>query len=126
MRISNFFARPTISKEYFLSIEATWPDAWGSKDYALTKPFGLAIVSSVFRAAKHRVDLRAGRQCTAENFEEEMTFLKTAQIGPFGQEADIGIPLTWESGPLGPLSNAAGRALIGKQLIDHLHRADEE
>ncbi len=115
-----------IIKEYFRGVAATWPDAWGSKSHALTKPFGLEVMCSVFRAAKHRVDLNAGRQYTAENFERQLAVLRHAQIEPFGQEADIAIVLTWESGPLGPLSNAAGRGLIGKQLIDTLQRADDE
>ena len=115
-----------ILKEYFRGVASTWPEAWGSPSHSLTKPFGLEVMCSVFRAVKHRVDLNAGRQYTADNFERQLQPLKDVQIEPFGDQADIGIALTWEAGPLGPLSNAAGRALIGKQLVDQLQRADDE
>lgn len=113
----------TILKEYFAGIRDTWPAAWGNtKEYALSKPFGLEIVAGMFRAVKHRVDLNAGRQYTREHFRDQLAVLKTAELKPF---AGFSIPLTWESGPLGPLSNAAGRSLIIKQLVDTLQAADD-
>jgi DGQHR domain-containing protein len=114
-----------IFKEYFSGIEATWPDAWGKPKHALTKPFGLEIMCSAFRAAKTRVDLNAGKQYTAANFAEQLEVLKGLEIVIPGTAEQHGIPLTWESGPLGPLSNAAGRTLVSRQIIDRLHSADE-
>lgn len=115
-----------ILKEYFKGIQQTWPAAWGDSKHALTKPFGLEVMCSVFPAAKHRVDLNCGRQYTKDNFAAQLAPLTTMQITIPGAGTDTGIPLTWESGPLGPLSNSAGRALIGRQMRDHLHGADEE
>lgn len=115
----------SILKEYFGGIEDTWPEAWGNtKSYALSKPFGLEVVSGIFRAVKHRVDLNAGKQYTRENFRGQLAVLKDAELKPFAK-SDVAIPLTWESGPMGPLSNASGRSLIIKQLIDALQAADE-
>ncbi len=117
----------TIFKQYFRGVSETWPAAWGDrKGHALTKPFGLEVVSGIFRAAKHRVDLNAGKQYTADNFRDQLAVLQDAKIEPFGKSADMSIPLTWEAGPMGPLSNASGRSLIIKQLIDTLQRADDD
>lgn len=116
-----------ILKEYFKGVQATWPEAWGNnKTHALTKPFGLELTAGVFAAVKHRVDLNFGRLYTAENFKQALSPLKTMKIQIPGAGATAAIPLTWESGHLGPLSNASGRALIRRQIIDHLHAADEE
>lgn len=117
----------TIFKEYFAGIQETWPEAWGNtKSYALSKPFGLEIVAGIFRAVKHRVDLNAGRQYTREAFRAQLDVLKSAELKPFANAEDLSIPLTWESGPMGPLSNAAGRSLIIKQLVDVLQAADDD
>ena len=61
-----------ILKEYFKGVAATWPDAWGDRKHALIKPFGIEVMCSVFPAAKHRVDLNAGRQYTRENFAAQL------------------------------------------------------
>lgn len=115
-----------IFKEYFLGIQATWPDAWGKQKHALTKPFGLEVMCAAFRAAKTRVDLNAGRQYTAGNFAAQLEVLKSLEISIPGTGEEQGIPLTWESGPLGPLSNAAGRTLVSRQIVDCLQSADED
>lgn len=114
-----------IFKEYFAGIAQTWPDAWGKQKHALTKPFGFEIMCAAFRAAKTRVDLNAGKQYTADNFAEQLAVLKDLAITIPGTGEDHGIQLSWESGPLGPLSNAAGRTLISRQIADCLYRADE-
>jgi DGQHR domain-containing protein len=115
-----------ILKEYFKGAEALWPDAWGNnKKYALTKPFGLEIMASIFRDVKHRVDLNQGRIYTADSFRRALEPLSAMAIQIPGAGAGASIPLSWESGNLGPLSNAAGRALIRKQMIDVLTAADE-
>lgn len=115
-----------VFKEYFKAVKATWPAAWGNtKEFALTKPFGLEIICGIFRAAKHRVDLNAGRQYTQANFAEQLAVLKGAELRPFAT-ADVSMPLTWEVGPMGPLSNASGRSLIIKQLVDTLQAEDDE
>lgn len=114
----------TIFKRYFEGIERTWPEAWGQSKHALTKPFGLEIMCAAFRAAKGRVDLNAGRQYTAENFADQLAVLKGIEIEIPGANG-LGIPLTWESGPLGALSNAAGRTLVSRQIVDCLQAADE-
>lgn len=113
-----------IFKEYFRGIQATWPEAWGKQKHALTKPFGIEIMCAAFRAAKMRVDLNAGKQYTADNFAAQLKVLKGIEISIPGTEGQ-GIPLTWESGPLGPLSNAAGRTLVSRQIVDCLQKADE-
>jgi DGQHR domain-containing protein len=115
-----------IFKEYFKGVEKTWPSAWGDKGHALTKPFGIEIMCAAFRAAKYRVDLNAGRQYTASNFAQQIEVLRDMEITIPGTGDGGGIPLTWESGPLGPLSNAAGRTLISRQIIDTLQSADDE
>lgn len=116
-----------ILKEYFKGVEGTWPEAWGhNKTHALTKPFGLELMSGVFGAVKQRVDLNFGRQYTSDNFKQALEPLKTMNIQIPGAGAGAAIPLTWESGHLGPLSNASGRALIRRQIVDNLHAADEE
>jgi DGQHR domain-containing protein len=115
-----------IFKEYFRGVESTWPEAWGNrKDYALCKPFGLEVIAGIFRAVKHRVDLNGGRQYTGDNFRDQLLVLTTAEIKPFGGVDNISIPLTWEVGPMGPLSNASGRSLIIRQLVHTLQEADE-
>lgn len=114
-----------IFKEYFSGIRATWPDAWGKPKHALTKPFGIEIMCAAFRAAKTRVDLNAGKQYTAGNFATQLAVLKGLEISIPGTGEQQGIPLTWESGPLGPLSNAAGRTLVSRQIVDCLQTADE-
>lgn len=81
---------------------------------------------AAFRAAKYRVDLNAGRQYTADHFADQLEVLRDMEITIPGTGDSGGIPLTWESGPLGPLSNAAGRTLISRQIVDVLQRADEE
>lgn len=113
-----------IFKEYFRGIEKTWPKAWGKQKHSLNKPFGIEIMCAAFRAAKTRVDLNAGKQYTAENFASQLEVLKGLEISIPGTEGQ-GIPLTWEAGPLGPLSNAAGRTLVSRQIIDCLQKADE-
>jgi DGQHR domain-containing protein len=115
-----------VFKEYFKGIAMTWPNAWGDKRHALTKPFGIEVMCASFRAAKVRVDLNAGKQYTAEHFADQLRVLTDMEIMVPGIGEGGGIPLTWESGPLGPLSNAAGRALISRQIIDRLQRADED
>lgn len=114
----------TIFKRYFAGIALIWPEAWGDPKHALTKPFGIEIMCAAFRAAKARVDLNAGRQYTAENFADQLKVLRGIEIDIPGTDGQ-GIPLTWESGPLGPLSNAAGRTLVSRQIIDRLQAADE-
>jgi DGQHR domain-containing protein len=114
-----------ILKEYFKGIRATWPSAWGDAKHALTKPFGLEVMCAVFPAAKYRVDLNCGRQYTETNFADQLEPLRTMQISIPGTGDDAGLPLTWESGPLGPLSNSAGRSLIGRQIKDRLQESDE-
>lgn len=74
----------------------------------LTKPFGIEVMCAVFRAAKVRVDLNAGRQYSSEHFGEQLRVLADMEIMVPGIQQTSGVPLTWESGPLGPLSNAAG------------------
>src|SRR5207249_4244591 len=115
-----------VLKEYFKGIALTWPNAWGDKGHALIKPFGIEVMCASFRAAKFRVDLNAGRQYTADHFADQLRVLTDMQIMVPGIGEGSGIPLTWESGPLGPLSNAAGRALISRQIVDRLQQADEE
>jgi DGQHR domain-containing protein len=114
-----------IFKEYFKGVAKTWPEAWGDKNHALTKPFGIEIMSAAFRAAKYRVDLNTGRQYTADNFAGQLAVLRDMEIVVPGTGDSGGIPLSWESGPLGPLSNAAGRTLVSRQIIDCLQAADE-
>jgi hypothetical protein len=80
---------------------------------------------AAFRAAKVRVDLNAGRQYTADKFAEQLRVLTDMEIMVPGIDQASGIPLTWESGLLGPFSNAAGRALISRQIVDRLQQADE-
>jgi DGQHR domain-containing protein len=114
-----------IFKEFFKAIQGTWPTAWGDQKHALTKPFGIEVMCGVFPAVKTRVDLNNGRQYTAETFAKALEPLKTMGIKVPGAGDDAAIPLTWASGPLGPLSNAAGRALIIRQMRDRLVAADE-
>jgi DGQHR domain-containing protein len=114
-----------IFKEYFRGIEQTWPNAWGQPKHWLSKPFGLEIMCAAFRGAKSRVDLNAGKQYTADNFAEQIAVLKDLVITIPGTGEGQGIPLTWEAGPLGPLSNSAGRTLIIRQIVDCLQKADE-
>jgi hypothetical protein len=115
-----------IFKEYFKAIRDTWPEAWGDPKHALTKPFGIEVMSAVFAAIKQRVDLNDGRQYTATNFAKGLAPLKSMRVKIPGAGDDAGIPLTWASGPLGPLSNAAGRSLISRQMRDCLIAADED
>ena len=112
-----------IIKEYLKGVKAVWPEAWGNnKDYTLTKSIGMSIILGIFGLVKHRVDLNAGKQYIAQNFKEQLEVLNGAEIEIPGGS----IPLTWESGPFGTLSNAAGRAYLTKQLKNLLTIADEE
>jgi hypothetical protein len=115
-----------IFKEYFGGIAEIWPDAWGNRKYALTKPFGIEIMCAAFRGAKARVDLNAGKQYTREQFAQQLSVLVDMEIHVPGTDASSGLRLTWASGHLGPLSNAAGRTLISRQIVDTLQQADEE
>lgn len=117
-------AQVQIFKEYLKGVKSLWPTAWGNnKDYMLTKPMGIEIIFSIFSAAKHRCDLNSGKQYTSENFKSQMQPLSNCSIEiPGGGE----IPLTWQAGPFGALSNATGRVLISKQLRNVLIEADHE
>ena len=112
-------------KEYFRAVSQTWPEAWGKQKHALTKPFGLEVMCAAFRAAKTRVDLNAGEGSRGQQLAAQLAVLKDLAITIPGTGEGQGIPLTWESGPLGPLSNAAGRTLISRQITDCLHGADD-
>jgi DGQHR domain-containing protein len=112
-----------ILKEYLKGVRDLYPAAWGNnKEYLLTKPLGIEVVMSAFPAIKHRCDLNCGKQYTASNFRKMLEPILAFELEiPGGGK----IPMNWESGKIGPLSNAAGRALISKQLKNCITRADE-
>ncbi len=112
-----------IVKEYLKGVARLWPDAWGNnKDFMLTKAMGIEIILSIFAPIKTRCDLNEGRQYSAEAFQRQLEPLLNCEISfPGGGQ----FPLTWESGPLGALSNAAGRSLIQKQLTNFIRLVDE-
>jgi DGQHR domain-containing protein len=117
-------AQAQVIKEFLKGVQKLWPDAWGdNSDYMLTKAMGIEIILSAFVAAKHRCDLNAARQYTADNFEKALTPLKGIDIEIPGGGKLI---LNWERGPFGPLSNKAGKVLIQRQLVNRLRTADEE
>jgi DGQHR domain-containing protein len=112
-----------IIKEFLKGVKRVWPEAWGNNThYMLTRAMGTEIIMSIFGSAKNRCDLNEGRQYTAEAFEHSLAPLRACAIEiPGGGK----IPLTWQRGPFGPLSNKAGRVLIQKQLRNYMVRADE-
>ena len=118
-----------ILTEYFKGIRLTWPDAWkDTKNYSLTKAYGIEAACAIFGAVKHRVDLNKGKQYTGKNFASQLAVLKDVEI-EIGRDADdnpLRVPLTWKTGSFGPLQGAGGKALLFRQLIDALQRADED
>lgn len=113
-----------ILKEYFKGLQRVWPEAWGDIDeYMLCRAMGIEIILSAFPAVQHRCDLNEGRQYTADAFERQLAALKECNIELPGGGS---VPLTWQRGPFGALSNRAGKVLIRRQLNDHLQRADEQ
>lgn len=112
-----------VMKEYFRAVSQSWPDAWGdTRNYNLCRPLGLETMLGVFGPIKHRVDLNAGRQYTAENFRSQMDPLRTASIDfPGGGK----LALDWKRGPMGFLANRAARTLVIRQLSDQIRRADD-
>lgn len=112
-----------ILKEYFRAVSRVWPEAWGDvKKYNLNKPIGFELITGVFPAVKHRVDLNEGRQYVSKAFETQLAPLKTAAIEFPGVG---GIELNWLRGPMGFLSNRATRTIMVRQLSDTLRAADE-
>jgi hypothetical protein len=109
-------------------VQHTWPEAWADrKNYSLTKPYGIEALCAIFGAVKHRVDLNRGKQYTAANFAEQLEVLKDVQI-EIGRDAEnnpLSVPLTWKTGSFGPLQGAGGKAVLARQLVDALQRADE-
>jgi DGQHR domain-containing protein len=118
-----------IFTEYFKGVSLTWPEAWtDKKNYSLTKPYGIEAACAIFAAVKHRVDLNKGKQYTAANFASQLDVLKGIEI-EIGRDADdnaLRVPLTWKTGSFGPLQGAGGKALLFRQLVDVLQRADED
>lgn len=113
-----------IFKQYFAAVQGLWPLAWGNlKEFSLCKPIGFDIMIGTFPAAKHRCDLNAGRQYTAENFIAQMTPLRSASIDLPGGGS---IPLDWRAGTLGILSNSTMRAAVTRHLRDILTVADAD
>lgn len=123
LHAKNPAAQAHIIKEYLKGVKNVWPDAWGNNsDYMLTRPMGIEIIMSIFGAVKQRCDLNESQIYTAETFEHSIAPLQGCYIEmPGGGK----IPLTWERGPLSPLSNIPGRKFIRKNLVDYLIKADE-
>lgn len=113
-----------IFKEYFRAVSRIWPEAWANRaKYNLVRPIGVEVICGVFGPVKHRCDLNAGKQYTADTFEAQMKPLKDAEINlPGGGK----LVMDWQRGPMGVLSNAATRSLITRQLADILRKADED
>lgn len=113
-----------IIKEYFRAISRVWPEAWANRGkYNLLRPIGIEIMCGLFGPLKHRCDLNAGKQYTADNFQTQMKPLRTAQIDLPGGGTLL---MDWQRGPMGILSNAATRTLITRRLTDILRHADED
>lgn len=116
--------KTAILKQYFSAIAAMWPDAWGNlKEYSLCKPIGFEIMIGVFPAIKHRCDLNAGKQYTANNFREQMKPLLNTSIDLPGGGS---LSLDWRAGTLGALSNSTLRVAITRHLRDILTAADSD
>ncbi len=111
-----------IIKEYFKAVQRTWPGAWAdTRHFSLSRPIGLEIVLGLFAPVKHRCDLNAGRQYTADTFESQMTVLRGVDLEIPGGT----LSLDWQRGRMGLISNRAARTLLIRELTDILHRADE-
>lgn len=116
-----------IIKEYFKGIQSLWSDAWEDrKDYALCGSFGFEVMLGVFPQVKHRVDLNAAKEYSAENFATQMQPLVDTTLTIKLDEGSVDLPVDWRKGNLQLLSNQPGR----ERLIDHfrerLAHADEE
>lgn len=114
----------SIFKEYFKAIKELWPHAWGNiKDYNLCHPIGLEIFIGIFSSVKQRCDLNEGRQYTVESFSRQMEVIRGSVLDlPGGGK----LPLDWERGTMGLISNQTARLFLIRQMKDILHIADEE
>lgn len=115
----------TILKEFLKGVRATWPDAWSdTKSHMLGRSMGTEAMFGIFAAAKHRCDLNSGRQYTEATFAAALEPLQGCSIDIPGGGS---VALDWRRGKegIGMLSNAPGKLLIRKQLLDILQQADE-
>lgn len=115
----------TILKEYLKGVKATWPQAYDdTRGHMLWGSMGTEAIFGVFAAVKHRCDLNSGKLYTEDTFAAALEPLRHCSIEiPGGGE----VPLDWQRGKtgIGMLSNAPGKRLIRKQLLDILQQADE-
>ena len=112
-----------IMKDFFRAVAELWPDAWGKLNkYNLSRPLGFEIMSNIFPAVKHRVDLNKGRQYTTDNFVSQMQPLLNAKLELPGLGA---LDIDWLRGSMVILANRATRTVMIRQLSDALRKADE-
>jgi DGQHR domain-containing protein len=117
----------TIVREYLKALRNTWPEAWGNnKEYSLSSSVGLEVMIRVLPVVKGRVDLNAGREYTAKNFEDQLRPLKNVELRiPVSDGVEVPLILDWKKDSLNLLSRGQkGRNLLVDELRRVLHAAD--
>lgn len=115
-----------ILKEYFKAVQELWPNAWDTAGYVLSGSAGLEVMLGVFPAAKHRVDLNAGKDYSRATFLHQLEPLRDPVVkveGPDGKSIDFKVD--WRKERMAALtSSQKGRARLIQEMSGLLAAAD--
>lgn len=102
-----------ILKNYFNAVKAEYPEAWGNKNYVLTKVMGIEITCALFPNVYMRCQNFEHKKTDVSNFRRQLKNMGRIRLS----EKEIDVEVDWSGSKFGALSSHKGIALLKSQIL---------